>query len=350
MALRLRVLRRLPTLPPAEPTPTDPGPTPPWRRWLRIPRPRELRDSLRHNPGLKLVSLILAFLLWFSINVTERDAEIDINVPITVQRLAGDLIVTDQKPVKPVTVTVRGPRTILEGVDGRRTRLAVDMSNQGPGETKIDLTADMLRPELPRRVKAIRLEPNTVNLRVARLLQRQVPVKASLAGQPPDGYTLLADVMPAEVDVSGPARKVEALAEVTTEPINVRRLTETVTREVPLMWAGDFLRLSPDKVTVTLTVREVMMERHFGDVPVQVLHAGRFQARVRPARVDLVLHGPLRVLEGFKLTPEAVSVDAARLAPGQHEVEVAVSLPSALRLARIEPETLTLEIKEQEGR
>ena len=40
------------------------GPTPPWWR-CSTARPRDLREALRRNRGLKIVSLLLAFFLWF---------------------------------------------------------------------------------------------------------------------------------------------------------------------------------------------------------------------------------------------------------------------------------------------
>src|SRR5207249_8376339 len=126
--LNLRVLRgeRAPA-PGGESTPGPAGPTPPWRRLLRVPRPRDVRAALSRNTGLKLVSLLLAFFLWFSINVSERDAESTIELPLRVRSLGPGLIVTNQ-PAKPIAVTLRGPRTILDGVDERRARLALDLS------------------------------------------------------------------------------------------------------------------------------------------------------------------------------------------------------------------------------
>src|SRR5262250_1855106 len=129
--MRLRVLRGERPTAGAEPTPAPSGPTPPWRRLLRVPGPRSIAAALRRNTGLKLVSLLLAFLLWFSINVSER-----------------------------------GPRTILDGIDERRERLALDLSDLAPGEERVKLNEGMIRPELPRRLKIIRLEPASVKIRI----------------------------------------------------------------------------------------------------------------------------------------------------------------------------------------
>ena len=347
--MRLRVLR---SPPPPSPEELEPGterparPTPPWRRLARVPSLREIREGLRRNTGLKLVSLVLAFFLWFAINVSERDAEIDINIPVTTQRLSSDLIVVEKKPVKPVSVTVRGPRTILEGVDGRRMRLVVDLTQATAGETrKVELNADLLKPELPRRLKAVRFDPGTATVRVARLLRRNVPVKVAVEGDPPLGYTITAAARPTEVEVTGPAKKVEAMGEIKTEPINVTALTQSATREVPLVWAGDFMRLGLSRVVVTLAVKEIMMSRDFARVEVEALHSDGGRVRLKPAQVDLTLVGPMRLLEPLRLEPGTATVDTAGLTTGTHDVPVVVNVADPLKVGRIEPDKVTVEIK-----
>ena len=127
--MRLLALRPRPGASAPEPVPAaPPGPTPPWRRLLRVPSRRELREGLRQNPGMKLVSLLLAFFLWFSINVSERDAERVVELPVSIRKLQPGLIVTTP-PSKPISVTLRGPRTILDGVDERKVRLSLDLAS-----------------------------------------------------------------------------------------------------------------------------------------------------------------------------------------------------------------------------
>lgn len=348
--MRLRVLRSQPA--PAPAADLDPGnerparPTPPWRRLARFPSAGDLREGLRRNTGLKLVSLVLAFFLWFAINVSERDAEIDISIPVTTKQLSPDLIVVEKKPVKPVSVTVRGPRTILEGVDGRRMRLVVDLTQVAAGETKkVELNSDLLKPELPRRLKAVRFDPGTVTVRVARLLRRNVPVRVAVEGDPPLGYTVTAAARPTEVEVTGPAKKVESMGELKTEPINISALTQSATRELPLVWAGDFIRLGQSHVVVTLAVKEIMMSRDFNRVEVEALHADGGRVRLKPGQVDLTLVGPMRLLEPLRLEPGTATVDTADLGAGTHEVKVAVNVADPIKVGRIEPETVTVDIK-----
>jgi YbbR domain-containing protein len=341
--MRLPALRIVRRASPGDAPSSPQGPTPPWWRMLDRLRPRDLRAALRHNRGLKFVSLLLAFFLWFSINVSERDAERVLELPVVVRKLPPDLIVVNA-PDRAVSATLRGPRTILDGVDEQRGRIALDLSAATPGEMRIELAPDMIRPDLPRRLKLVRLEPQRLKVQVERLLRRRVPVRAELAGAPALGYmTAESSVRPAEVEVAGPKSKVEDLKEVRTEPLDMQGLEHGVQRNALLAWAGDLVSFTPDHVLVTISVEEVSVSREFKDVPVTVDAGGR-DFVLDPPRTDLTLSGPQRLLHNFKLDEGVVSVDATDLPPGTHRVAVKVTLPATLEVTRRRPEQHTLRI------
>src|SRR5437773_3100691 len=287
LALRPRPGASAPEAVPAAP----PGPTPPWRRLLRVPSRGELREGFRQNPGMKLVSILLAFFLWFSINVSERAAERVVELPVAIRRLQPGLIVTNL-PAKPIRARLRGPRTILEGVDEHKVRLAPDLSSAMPGDLRLDLAGDMVRPDLPRRLKVVSVEPARLKLHVERLAQRNLPVRVEVAGMPATGYKPKPSAVPDHVEVRGPASKLDDLKEIATEPVDVSGASASVQRSVLLSWAGDFVTFAPDHVTATITFEEEMMRREFHGIEVRVLHVEGARAQLVPARIDLVIRGP----------------------------------------------------------
>jgi YbbR domain-containing protein len=348
--MRLRVLRPRESAPTPEPAPGSapvpgaPQPTPPWKRLFRVPTRRSLREALQRNRVLKILSLILAFFLWFSINVTERDAERVVELPVSVRRLAPGLVVTNL-PQKPIVFTLRGPRTILDGVDERKLRASLDLSAASPGESRLELTADMVRPELPRRLKVVRVEPARLKMRIERLVRRRLPVRADLAGMPALGYTVAeSTVTPNQVEVTGPASKVDDLKEITTETVDLRGMAETMHRDSLLSWAGDFVSFTPEHVVVTVTVEEVMVSREFKHVDVQILNASGKPVRVTPSQVDLTVRGPQRLLHNYRVPDGAVTVDAAGLPAGMHRLPAHVDLPPALEITRRQPDVLTVQV------
>jgi len=341
--MRLPALRIVRRTPPGD-APEPRGPTPPWWRALDRLRPRDLRGALRHNPGLKIISLLLAFFLWYSINVSERDAERVLELPVVVRKLPPDLIVVNA-PERAVSATLRGPRTILDGVDEQRGRIALDLLAATPGEMRIELTPDMIRPELPRRLKLVRLEPQRLKMQVERLLRRRVPVRAELAGAPALGYmTAESSVRPAEVEVAGPKSKVEDLKEVRTEPIDMQGMEHGFQRNTLLAWAGDLVSFTPDHVLVLVSVEEVSVSREFKDVPVRVTNTRDRRVSLDPPRADVTLSGPQKLLHNLKLDADALFVDADELEPGTHKVKVQATLPARLEVTRRRPDQHTLTI------
>jgi YbbR domain-containing protein len=347
--MRFPALRTAPA--PPEPAGVPPGPTPPWRRPFRVPSLRDLSEMLRRNPGLKLVSLLLAFFLWFSINVSERDAEREVRLPVTIRRLPPALIVTNL-PANPVTARVRGARTILEGIDTREERLALDLSGVVPGDRTIELGVEMVRPELPRRLKILRLEPARLKLHVESLVTRQLPVRGEVAGIPALGYTVAgSSVIPAEVEATGPASRVNDLKELRTEAVDVTGATANVERDdVLLSWAGDFVTFATDHVKVQVGVKQVMMSREFAHVEVRILNGERVRVQLTPPAIDLTLSGPQRTLHNYEIRDGAVYVDAAGLKPGDYQVTAKVDLPPALTVDSQKPEVLRLRIFGRGGR
>ena len=319
-----------------------------WR--AGIPYRRRLAEIVRHNWGLKLVSVFLACFLWYSINELERDAERVVDLPVAIRKVPSGLIVTDLSPAKGVTVTLRGPRTILDSVDGEKTRLVVDLSSATEGKVSIDPNQATLNPELPRRLKAIRMSPARLDAKLERLAKRRLPVKASLAGDPTLGYTADSTATPDHVEVTGPASTVDALKEINTRRIDIDGLSTPLERTVLLEPGGDFVTLVPDRVRVAVRFDVRWVSQDFKRVPIALRNGEG--AKVTPPEVGVSIRGPESVLHDWKLPEGAVFVDAAGLAPGSHEVPVQVDLPAPLVVTGRKPESVRVVVpapKEQGG-
>jgi len=303
-----------------------------------------LRAAFTENLGLKLVSVVAAMLVWYATNVLERDAERVVEMPLQPRHVPPDLVVVDS-PTAPIAVTLRGPRTLLEGVEGTRARFVLPVRSLAVGTNRIDLQAGRIEPELPRRLRVVRLHPGRIELRAEPLHRRRLPVRIELAGSPAFGYSIAeSQVIPEEVDVVGPASAVDALRAVQTVPIDLRGLEANSSRTVGLEWVGDFVAFEPDRVTVTARIEEVIVTRRFPKATVQV--NGPPGATLKPTTTALTLRGPERVLHNFQLPAGIASVDAQALAPGSHRVEVVVHVPPDVEVVTRKPATHRLEIPE----
>jgi YbbR domain-containing protein len=315
-------------------------PTAPWER-IRLPRRSALRATIQNNSGLKLFSIVAAVFLWYSINETERDAERMIEVPVSLRKIPDALTVLNP-PTKPVSVTLRGPRTILDNFDERKARLQLSLANIQQGDNRIDPNGSMMFPELAHSLKVVRFDPPSFTLRADRRAMKRLPVKADLAGSPALGYTVAeSTVSPEMVEVTGPARLLADLNHVSTEPVDLRGADQTFARNILLERLDPSLTFVPDVVQVSVMLDESIAVREFSKVPVAVPDG---VAQLTPPSVDLTIRGPQRLLHNLTLPPQTAHVDVTNLPPGTHTVAVQVTLPEGLKIVSQSPERVRVKI------
>jgi hypothetical protein len=305
------------------------------------------RADLRHNLGLKVGSVAFACLVWYATNVLERDAERVVDAPVVPRQVPAELTVVDA-PTTPVAITLRGPRTLLEGVEEGRLKFVLPVRGLAAGTNRVDLQAGHIEPELPRRLRVVRLQPGRIELRAEPLHRRRLPVRVEVAGSPAFGYSVTeTQVAPGTVDVAGPASVVDQLRAAQTVPIDLRGMDGDMTRAVGLEWVGDYVQFEPDHVSVIVRLEPVVVTREFRKVPVRVL--GAPGATLTPPTLRLTLRGTQRVLSDFEVPAEAAFVDATGLAPGTHQVAVTVEMPRGIEVVTRTPEVHRLVVPE-EGR
>lgn len=300
------------------------------------------RGAVRHNLGLKVGSVVVACVVWYATNAFERDAERVVEVPVLPRHVPAELVVVDP-PTARVAVTLRGPRTLLEEIDADHVRFVLPVRTLQVGRNRIDLQLGRIEPELPRRLRVVRLQPGRLEMRTEAMRRRRLPVRVELAGSPAFGYSVSeSHVMPDEVEVAGPANVVDRLRTLHTAPIDLRGLDADFTRSVSLEWVGDYVVFDPDRVTVTARIEDVVVSREFPHVAVRVV--GSAGATLVPATVSLTLRGPERLLHNFRLPAGAVVVDASGLAPGSHQVEVTVQVPPEVEVITRQPDVHRVDV------
>ena len=77
-----------------------------------------LRGLITHNPGLKLLALIMAVILWFMAVGRER-AEVGLNVPVEMVNFPKNMVVANQVP-DGISVRIRGSVALTRQVQDRK--------------------------------------------------------------------------------------------------------------------------------------------------------------------------------------------------------------------------------------
>lgn len=199
---------------------------------------------ISENWKLKLVALGCTLVLWFYV-MGERRLEVGYAVPIELKNVPQGMVVTNDLP-RSIDIRLSGPRALLGDLDERDVRISVDLSGLKPGLTTFSRLDDNLR--LPVGIRATRITPSFVDVKLERIIDKTVPLRAHLVGELPRGYHLVAiDVRPEHVVVQGAEGEVVNVAEVMTERIDLGAIRESVEMDVPLDYRGKHSQINETK-------------------------------------------------------------------------------------------------------
>jgi YbbR domain-containing protein len=176
-----------------------------------------LRRRVLHNFGIKLLSLALAVGLWLAVT---RDpvAEVAVEVPLEFRNIPENLeISTDSVPR--AEIRVRGPQRIVRRLQPADIYYEIELSGMKPGEHTFDLPAQQVHR--PRELEVVQVIPSQVHLTFDTRLTRQVPVRPRVFGIFTEGYQIgRIEAQPATITISGPSKRVEAVEEAITDPVD----------------------------------------------------------------------------------------------------------------------------------
>jgi YbbR domain-containing protein len=295
------------------------------------------------NFWLKVISLGIALLLWFSVS---RDALVErsIRVPLEFQNIPEVLEIVGDAP-STADVRVRGASSILARLEPGDVVAVLDLKGARQGSRLFHLITDQVRA--PFGIDVSQVAPPTVALTFERSGSKVVPVRPAVEGEPAAGYVLgRATCDPDSVEVVGPESRLEQLQEATTEPVSVEGAAARVEDRVTIGVVDGALRLrTPRSATVRVEVVPAPIERSINGVEVRPLGLdARRTARVEPNAVSVVVRGARERLAGLAPSDVQVHVDLATLGPGRYTLPVQAE-PADFAVVGIDPKSVQVRIR-----
>ncbi len=246
-----------------------------------------------------------------------------------------------------LTATVRGPASLVAQVVEVRAAVSVE-GRRADVDGEFDLKPyDAQGKEVP----YITITPSRipVHVSVEQLSGfRDLAVTARLQGQVAPGYRISSiTVEPPVVTVYGaPEIIVQIPGYLETEPLNLDNTRENLEVRLPLKTPeGVSLLMQEPVVTVRVTVVPMEGSATFRrPVEIQGLAPG-LTATIAPEEVEVILNGPLPVLEELRPEDVRVLVDLFGLATGRYSLEPqVVVVPPGLMVGAVLPVTVQVEI------
>ncbi len=212
---------------------------------------RFLRGLIVRNWGLKLLSLVLAFLLWLALMPEEKIfSEKSLTAALELQNLPPEFEIVD-KPQTSIEVTLRAPNRLLGALTPADIRAVLDLERASVSQEEYPVNTGMIA--VPAGAKAVRVFPNKVRVRIERSKEDMMQVQPMYVGKLRSGWTI--EVIPSKVFVRGPESKFNPKDRIRTGPIDVSQLTRTTVFEVDLILPKPELRFTSPATKAKVTIR-----------------------------------------------------------------------------------------------
>jgi len=206
----------------------------------------------RANPGLKLLSLLMAFSLWLYVNARGQ-VQINFAVPVVPTDLPAELVLTDLG-AESAEVRVQALPADLERIQPRHVEMRLDLSEAVPGEQWLPISVDDVVGAGTAEV--VHVEPRQVRVVIERRVTRPFTVEPVINGEPDAARKVQrVTVDPAEVQLTGGESAFKRFKHLTTQPVDITGLAHSLRREVRLDLQGRDLQMAvkqPVYVTITL--------------------------------------------------------------------------------------------------
>ncbi len=219
---------------------------------------RFIRNLLFRNWELKLLSLVLAFVLWMSLIPEEKTfSEKTLTIPLETLNIPRDMELVE-KPEATIDVTVRAPNRLIDEIGSSNVLAKLNLSQATVFQQEYPLNETMI--SIPPGASVVRISPNQVRLRLERAREVLLDVVPNIIGQVKENFRVVrVDVAPPRLPVKGPESKVREKDKVSTSPIDISGLQGTAEFDADVILPRPELRLASgrNRVKVRVLIEEL---------------------------------------------------------------------------------------------
>jgi YbbR domain-containing protein len=214
---------------------------------------RYLKRLLFRNGREKIISIVLALALWLVLVPQDKiESEKTLTIPLEIRNIPDNMEIVDM-PVSTVDVTVRAPNRLLNEITPSTLSAGLDLERASVYQQEYPINKTMI--SLPPGAEVTEVRPNKVVLKLEETKEATLSIHPSIRGKVAPGFRIARiEFEPKQVVVRGPESKVRTKDMVTTAPVDVTGLAQSVAFDVDLILPRPELRLVSAQTSVHVSI------------------------------------------------------------------------------------------------
>ena len=269
---------------------------------------------------IKLTALLITLALWFGVTGFQAPTTTRLR-SVTLNPLVSNQLEITNTPIQEVDLVVTGEKRKIDQLNPRELVVSLDLTTVPEGERTVQISAENITVDLPPGVKIDEVRPNKTSIKLEKVEEYQIPIRAETTGDLEAGYEVYSTkITPDKVRVRGPKSFVESLNFVSTEKINIAGKDGNFSaQQIPLNI------INPKVKPIDVVSANVFFR--IGKKRIERLLVVPYQTDTREGRASVLLYGPNEVLEELTAGDLQIVEDRNESGTGR----LGVILPEALR-------------------
>ncbi|MHB8108502.1 MAG: CdaR family protein [Syntrophorhabdaceae bacterium] len=174
-----------------------------------------LERYVTKNWKLKLLSLVLAIMLWYTVFQIGEPKK-DLTVPVSLVNLSKYLVVMKMDPER-VFITVSGRVSLLKDLKENGVHAVINMNGAKEGEAIFDLSKSTIN--VPKGIEIVDVRPGTLRVTLDRITEKRLKIVPVLDRKWTGRYDIV-QFSPQFAIAEGPRKSLEKVTTIETLPVH----------------------------------------------------------------------------------------------------------------------------------
>ena len=314
----------------------------------------QIRSLFFENLTLKILSILLAGLLWFFVSGKSK-TELALIVPVEFTSIPTNMTIITKVPTS-IHIRVKGTKTLLRPLTSKPPSLSINLAKAVTGKNVIRLAQETFN-DLPLGVDVVNLDPDTLTIYLDRFVKVSLPIKIKTKGQLPKGFQIRdIQITPLTAEFRASEEYLKKHDVAFSEPIDLTQLRESTKVDIALLIPPNELKLiDPDsKISATIEIGESLAQRVIKGIRIDFKNRNKEIGRIGISNyfVDLVVECPLLMQIDDIRKQARIDIDLAPLMEsnenGYYTFPIQVKLPEKVKLLSLDPTEVEIVFKKTE--